>query len=185
MASDDPLPGLCGARVKQGEGHCQRSPINGTGRCRLHGGASPGAPEGNQNAVGNSGGGAPEGNANAIRHAGWSDPAKHYDRLVDDARQQVDELVAAYTDRYRDAHGREPDEEEMNQLRELAAMHHQWWCATAVVLEEGLVVEREIEFEAQDGETQTVTTPAVHPAQEACFRLSSRMRSKREELGIR
>jgi hypothetical protein len=50
MASNEPLPDLCGARVRTSEGYCQKYPINGTGRCRLHGGAG-GAPEGNQNAV--------------------------------------------------------------------------------------------------------------------------------------
>ncbi|WP_372572675.1 HGGxSTG domain-containing protein [Ruegeria jejuensis] len=32
---------VCGARTRDG-GTCQEAPINGTGRCRLHGGASTG-----------------------------------------------------------------------------------------------------------------------------------------------
>lgn len=39
----------CGARTRGG-GQC-RSPAMPNGRCRLHGGASPGAPKGNQNAL--------------------------------------------------------------------------------------------------------------------------------------
>jgi uncharacterized protein YjcR len=39
----------CGARTRSGQ-PC-RSPAMPNGRCRMHGGASPGAPHGNQNAL--------------------------------------------------------------------------------------------------------------------------------------
>jgi uncharacterized protein YjcR len=39
----------CGARTRRGNG-CQ-SPAMPNGRCRLHGGKSPGAPKGNKNAL--------------------------------------------------------------------------------------------------------------------------------------
>ena len=39
----------CGARTRSGK-PCQ-SPAMANGRCRMHGGASPGAPKGNQNAL--------------------------------------------------------------------------------------------------------------------------------------
>jgi hypothetical protein len=38
----------CGARTKTGM-PCQRPPIPGRKRCRLHGGLSPGAPKGREN----------------------------------------------------------------------------------------------------------------------------------------
>jgi hypothetical protein len=38
----------CGARTKTGM-PCQRPPIPGRKRCRLHGGLSPGAPKGKEN----------------------------------------------------------------------------------------------------------------------------------------
>jgi hypothetical protein len=38
----------CGARTRAGM-PCQRAPIRGRNRCRLHGGLSPGAPKGSQN----------------------------------------------------------------------------------------------------------------------------------------
>jgi glucans biosynthesis protein len=38
----------CGARTRAG-GPCQRPPIRGRRRCRLHGGLSPGAPRGARN----------------------------------------------------------------------------------------------------------------------------------------
>lgn len=39
----------CGARNRQGK-PCQAPAMRGKKRCRLHGGKSPGAPRGNQNA---------------------------------------------------------------------------------------------------------------------------------------
>jgi hypothetical protein len=39
---------LCGAKTRA-SGECQRSAVHGRRRCRLHGGASPGAPHGTQN----------------------------------------------------------------------------------------------------------------------------------------
>jgi glucans biosynthesis protein len=41
---------LCSARTRSGS-LCRRYPIKGKKRCRLHGGLSPGAPKGNQNAL--------------------------------------------------------------------------------------------------------------------------------------
>jgi hypothetical protein len=38
----------CGAKTRAGT-PCQRPPIHGRSRCRLHGGLSPGAPKGSQN----------------------------------------------------------------------------------------------------------------------------------------
>jgi glucans biosynthesis protein len=40
----------CGARTRSGA-PCQSSPVHGKKRCRMHGGTSPGAPRGNQNAL--------------------------------------------------------------------------------------------------------------------------------------
>ncbi|MEQ3627894.1 MAG: HGGxSTG domain-containing protein [Hyphomonas sp.] len=40
--------GFCGAKTRQG-GVCRNSPMQ-NGRCRMHGGKSPGAPKGNKNA---------------------------------------------------------------------------------------------------------------------------------------
>jgi uncharacterized protein YjcR len=40
----------CGARKKSSGKPCQ-SPAMKNGRCRMHGGASPGAPKGNRNAL--------------------------------------------------------------------------------------------------------------------------------------
>lgn len=44
------MAGTCGARTRSGE-PCKRAPMTGKTRCKLHGGASTGAPKGNSNAV--------------------------------------------------------------------------------------------------------------------------------------
>lgn len=41
MPTPEPVEGRCGARLRQNRGYCNRAPINGTKRCRLHGGATP------------------------------------------------------------------------------------------------------------------------------------------------
>lgn len=69
----------------------------------MHSGDGPpkshGAPAGNDNAVRNSGGGAPLPNSNAVKHAGRSDTLKHYHRLIGDAKEFADELLAALVER--------------------------------------------------------------------------------------
>lgn len=48
-----PQDGLrCGAKTRSGA-QCQSPPVHGKKRCRMHGGTSPGAPRGNQNALKN------------------------------------------------------------------------------------------------------------------------------------
>lgn len=44
------MAGTCGARTRSGA-PCKRAPMEGKTRCKLHGGASTGAPKGNSNAV--------------------------------------------------------------------------------------------------------------------------------------
>ena len=94
MPSDEPLPRLCGARVRTSDGYCQKHPINETGRCRLHGGAG-GAPRGNRNAAGNAGGGAPALNRNAWKHGAFADIEKIDARLEGSAREYVDPLTSS------------------------------------------------------------------------------------------
>lgn len=44
------MAATCGARTRSGA-PCKRAPMEGKARCKLHGGASTGAPKGNSNAV--------------------------------------------------------------------------------------------------------------------------------------
>ena len=98
MPSNEPFPGLCVARVRSGDGYCQRFPINGTGRCRLHGGAA-GAPERSRNSFGNTGGGAPESNQNSWKHGAFADIEKIDARLKGNAREHIDTLAESLFDR--------------------------------------------------------------------------------------
>lgn len=147
-----------------------------------------GAPPGNDNAAGNDGG-PPEGNANAAKHHGWSDPLKHYHRLAGFAREWVDDLLGEHVEHYALVHRMdtetvEADAEVMDRLRALAAMHHQWRLATAATSRDGLIVEREREYEKSDGETVRYTTEVIHPAENASLRISQRQRNLRADLGI-
>lgn len=51
MESDpfNPLRSTCGAKTRKGA-PCKSHPVTGRKRCRMHGGASTGAPKGNRNA---------------------------------------------------------------------------------------------------------------------------------------
>jgi hypothetical protein len=49
MQSPMPATTFCGAKTRKGS-LCRSLPM-ANGRCRMHGGASPGAPKGNRNAV--------------------------------------------------------------------------------------------------------------------------------------
>lgn len=40
MTSDEPHPGRCGAKCRDG-GYCEAYPVSGRDRCRMHGGTSP------------------------------------------------------------------------------------------------------------------------------------------------
>jgi hypothetical protein len=40
MASDEPLPDRCGAETRSG-GYCENYPVDGSERCRMHGGTQP------------------------------------------------------------------------------------------------------------------------------------------------
>lgn len=92
-----PAGKLCNARrTRDGEfvGYCNKSSGWGTdddgGRCKLHGGASPGAPEGNQNAT---------------THGLTADPTKYHESLPPEEREFVLDVAASIEDRIRDLKG--------------------------------------------------------------------------------
>ncbi|WP_455448298.1 hypothetical protein [Natrinema thermotolerans] len=99
---DGTFEGYCGARAGKGTDHV------GEGRCSNHGGASDGAPEGNDNAEGNDGG-APEENTNAVTHGAYADENSYYQNVLDDPlREFVDDVFADYLEQYRELHGDPP-----------------------------------------------------------------------------
>lgn len=63
----------CGARTRSG-GACGRLPMAGKRRCDMHGGKSPGAPRGNQN---------------ALRHGYWSESGVAFRQRIAQAVKQA------------------------------------------------------------------------------------------------
>lgn len=117
MPSDEPKPDRCGAQCRNG-GYCTQYPVNGSERCRMHGGK---------------GSGAPTGNGNAITHGARSDPTNLYRHLDDDARAWVDKLVAGYLE---EAPFGE-DSPKVERLQMTCVVIYQEWAAREVVLREG------------------------------------------------
>lgn len=171
-----------------------------------------GAPIGNMNAVGNSGGpGAPPGNTRAAKHHGFSDPLKHYHRLGR-YKASVDELIKCGYEDYALVHelAYEADESDADwsalrdvvethlvetgryesveaardAFRSFGALSDMRTLTDISYFEDGFRVEREFEYETEDGETKSYTQPVVNPAIDAGLRITSKQRSLREELGI-
>jgi hypothetical protein len=172
-----------------------------------------GAPVGNTNAVGNSGGpGAPPGNARAATHHGWSDPLKHYHRLAGEAKAAADELAQSAYEDYVLVHELAYDEDETDEdwsslrdvveshlvesgryasveaardaFRTFGALYDMRFRTDISFFEDGFMVDRDFEYETEDGETKSYTQPVVNPAIDAGLRITSKKWSLREELGI-
>lgn len=78
MTSDEPTPGRCNARCRDG-GYCENHPTGDSGRCRMHGGASPSGPD-----------------HPSYKHGAYS---KHFKRSLTDAEcEAYDDLVEAFGD---------------------------------------------------------------------------------------
>lgn len=184
MPSNDPLPGQCGANVKQGDGYCQNAPINGTGRCRLHGGAG-GAPKGNQNAVGNAGGGAPELNRNAWKHGGFADTGKLDARLEGDAREYVDTLAESLIERAAETAPEIPADRRQALAREAAVVMYQETLANAdLIAGRGIRWECERTVKGANCEPVTITESVVNPAFMQTVRLMQRHDRIWDELNL-
>jgi hypothetical protein len=172
------MPNRCGHPTPSGP--CERRIAPDVNRCFMHDESGPprshGAPLGNDNAEGNPGGGAPSGNFNAGTHGAWSDWRKHYDRLVGDAKEYVDDLTNACIEKSK---ADLPDDIREEKARELATRYHLCDLAAVYVFEEGWGVEHEVEF----GD-QTVTVLKVNPALSAEFRHKRRQRDLRRELRV-
>ena len=188
MPRNEPLPGRCSAHMKQDDGYCQKSPINGTGRCRLHGGAG-GAPEGNRNSVGNAGGGAPALNRNSWKHGAFADIEKINARLEGDAREYVEKLTESTLNRAAETVPEMPVDRRQELAREAALLMYQQWVADGdlVVSENGgrgLTWERERTIESADGETVTYTESVANPVWRQSIRLADRHDRIWDELNL-
>lgn len=96
MPSDEPLDDRCGAECRSGSGYCTQYPVNGSDRCRMHGGTNDGPSEGNDNAVGH---GAPENNGNSETHGLRSNPGPYYHRQSAAEQDRIDEWAASWARR--------------------------------------------------------------------------------------
>lgn len=162
--------------------------MNGTGRCRLHGGAStgprdPSKLEGNNHAAGNPGGGAPVLNMNAWIHGAFSDLDKLDERLEGDAREETDELCECVLERSRDARPSLSEERRETLAEEYALSFYQWHLAAADTFERGFSITREEAFETPDGEV-TVERERINPTVTHGLRLSHRQLRIGEVLGL-
>ena len=188
MPSNEPVPGRRGARVKSGDGYCQKVPINGTGRCRLHGGAG-GAPKGNRNAVGNAGGGAPALNQNSWKHGAFADIEKIDARLEGSAREYVDTLAESLLERAAETVPEMAAGHRRALAREAALLMYQTMLANADLIASenggrGFAWDRERTIETSDGETVTYTETVVNPAWRQTIRLTARQDRIWDELQL-
>lgn len=78
MTSDDPLPDRCAAQCRDG-GYCTQYPVQGSERCRMHGGTTPTGPD-----------------SPNYKHGAFS---KHLRSDLTDAEEKaLEDMAAAYDD---------------------------------------------------------------------------------------
>ena len=114
----------CGAQCRDGS-ECQNYPVEGSSRCRMHGGAD--------------GSGAPAGNQNASRHGLYSDPANVLDDLAENDPDAYDWVCKKY-DSYLDDAPFADGSAKSDQLKQIAVQEYIIWKATGFQLKGGVVV---------------------------------------------
>lgn len=77
MPSDEPQEDRCAAKCRNG-GYCTQYPVNGSERCRMHGGTNDGAPENN---------------GNAETHGLTADAETWFERHREDVEEDVKQMV--------------------------------------------------------------------------------------------
>lgn len=124
MPSEEPLPDRCGAKCRgEREGqYCTQYPVNGSERCRMHGGHSPG------------GDGAPEGNGRAITHGTTADPVNLYQHIEEHEREWIDRITEAYVEHLGFSEG----DPRITKVRRAVINEFQAWRGDAHILEEGI-----------------------------------------------
>lgn len=78
----------------------------------------------------------------------------------------------------------ETEEEVRDAFRKVGATRDQWRRADGPLAEEGFVVEEEVEFETDEGETVTYTNQKANPCLEASHRLFWKRHRLEEALGL-
>lgn len=123
------------------------------GRCKFHGGAggSGGARDG---------AGAPETNDNAMTHGLYTAEDNYYQNLSNDEKEWVYDFSHDLLDRYRDAHGKEPDIADIKALKNIAIDFHRVAHANGWFSDHGLVtVDYENTEDSEDIQRKTTTVP--------------------------
>ena len=149
MTSDEPLPDRCAAECRDGR-YCENYPREGSNRCRMHGGDSPGAPENN---------------GHNETHGLRADGEKWFARHRDDAEEDVRRAVAGWMERAPfgwDNYGN------VRLLVDAAINECQVRRGDAYIREEGVIVES-FEGYAEDG--REITERKENPAFMAKSRL--------------
>ena len=185
--ADDCIPGCCNAKTRAG-GRCGKLPINGTGRCRLHGGASTGPKdpsklEGNDHAAGNPGGGPPKLNRNAEIHGAFSALDKVEARLNEEGQAELKERMADLCERSRRFRPSLSEERREALAKEYVLSTHLWTLATADTFKRGFGLIREETFETANGEVTSKRT-VLNPTVMRGSRLMRRQRRMGEVLGL-
>lgn len=100
MTSEEPIEGRCNAQTRDGD-YCANYPVNGSERCRMHGGTNPGGAR--------EGAGAPPDNTNRTDHGAYTDHHNLYNEEFSEREVDLaDQIFEDYYDRYQEIHGSEP-----------------------------------------------------------------------------
>lgn len=121
MPSDEPLDDRCAARCRDG-GYCTQWPIQGSNRCKMHGGLTPTKDE-------NPDVGPPEGSANARTHGLHMKRDGYTERQDEQDQEWIYELTESLVDMWRARHGDKPPAAIRNRLENIAIdMHRVAWA---------------------------------------------------------
>lgn len=165
MTSDEPHPDRCGAECRDG-GYCENHPVEGSARCRMHGGV-----------VGD-GHGAPEGNQHARRHGLYADPANVLDDLAERDTEGYEWVCRKY-DSYLDDAPFAEGSAKADHLKQIAVQEYTIWNATGFQLQSGVVVQTDAPSDA--GMAERV---AANPVNRPLDRMQRTVTSRLKDLGV-
>lgn len=174
---DDTEYGRCQATAKSTGEQCGRAATGDHGKCNYHGGASSGAPEGNQNGVGNDGG-APPKNGNAETHGLTADADQWFERHRDKAEGPVRRLVATWMEH---APFGWRVEGKVQLLCDAAKNEMQIRDGDAYIEEHGLIVDKTVGYTENGRE---ITRKTENPASLQKSRLQSDTIRMLDKLGV-
>ena len=161
--SDDVAGDRCGATCRDGS-PCKKWPVAGGDRCRLHGGHSPGAPEGNQY---------------NRRHGLHADPANVLHDLVENDPEAYEWIMAKY-DSYLDVAPFEDGSALADQLKQVCVREHAIWQASGLQLDAGVVTQQT--RATDDGDLYKVAES--NPVNAPLDRMEKTVVRRLEKLGI-